>query len=142
MKIVSLNQQSVIYIEFVESDMERYPSVCVKVQVKDRGFSGYNKSIWIVLDDFNKFIEQLKELDQSRRGTAELHSMSPGELSITIAPVDRAGHLMLKYCLSRTTIDGPFHEWISLSVTGRFDLDSTFFSNTVKQVEKFIKDIK
>jgi hypothetical protein len=140
MKIISLDKQSVINIEYVESEMYRYPCLSVTVNVDDRGFSGCNMSIWIELEAFRRFINQLEEVDQHRHGKAEIQGMSPDTLSIKIYSVDKAGHLIVEYSLAQITHVGPHREWISKSVSGGFELDTTMFTQMVKQMAGILKE--
>ena len=56
------------------------------------GFTGETET-WVRRDAWLRFVGELVDLEQRRKGTAELHSISPGELSVTLRSIDSAGHL-------------------------------------------------
>lgn len=125
MQIESCDKKSNINIDYVDSELERYPSVCVSVSANDQGFGGFNKDVWFELDLLKEFIQNLKELDSSRKGSASIESMSPEEFQITIETYDLSGHMVLKYTISKYA-HIPYLRLISL--TGGFELDASMFS--------------
>lgn len=125
MKIESYDKKSDIIIEYVDCELERYPSVCVSIRVKDQDFVGFNKGVWLELDLLRKFINKLKALDSIRKGSAAIESMSPEEFQMTIETYDLSGHMILKYKISKY-VQIPNLKLIALS--GGFELDSSMFS--------------
>jgi hypothetical protein len=51
---------------------------------------------WIHSSELRAFSRDLELLDRTRQGTATLNSMSPGELVLTIAFADSAGHPVVR----------------------------------------------
>ena len=56
------------------------------------GFAGTGSS-WIAHDVWQRFLQQLKRLDDRRDSEAVVESMSPDELRLRIRVTDRAGHV-------------------------------------------------
>lgn len=129
MKIESNDRKSYISIEYADCEIERYPSVCVAITVQDGDFKGYNKDVWIELDLLKDFIDNLKILEKTRRGSASMNSMSPEEFQIKIETYDLSGHMILNYKISQYAHLMPKTNIISL--TGGFELDVSFFINII-----------
>lgn len=129
MKIESNDKKSYLNIEYIDCEIERYPSVCVAITVQNGDFRGSNKDVWIELDLLKKFIDNLKILEKTRRGSALLNSMSPEEFEIKIETYDLSGHMILNYKISQYTHHIPKTKVISL--TGGFELDVSFFINII-----------
>jgi hypothetical protein len=131
MRIESNDRKSYLNIEYVDSEIERYPSVCVVITVQDGDFRGYNKDVWIELDLLKNYIENLKILDKTRRGAASMNSMSPEEFQIKIETYDLSGHMILNYKISQYAHRMPNTNIISL--TGAFELDVSLFTNIISE---------
>ncbi len=130
MDIWSRDSESNLSIHFVELESTYYPSICLSVRVEDHGFCGENKSIWVARDDVTKFI---LECEQNLETTeASLVSMSSNEFCLTLQKVNRKGHLLLKYTLSKTIYRDNFP--MDLTITGGFIID---FSEVEKMIRFF-----
>lgn len=129
MIIESNDRKFYLNIEYVDCEIERYPSVCVAITVQNGDFRGCNKDVWIELDLFKDFINNLKILEKTRSGSASINSMSPEEFQVTIGTYDLSGHMILSYKIaqyshrmSKTNI---------ISLTGAFELDVSFFNTII-----------
>jgi hypothetical protein len=73
----------------------------VSIEAEADDFRGHADG-HVVGSDMRRFIEDLKRLDQSRNGKAQLSSVAQGEFKVTIQAIDRAGHMgvsgVLRYC--------------------------------------------
>lgn len=95
MKIESEDKQASLIIESCGAELSAYPSLCVSIELTSREVSGVLAEVWIELDKMYPFLDALVSLDAARKGEAVLESMSPGELSLRIFPLDSRGHLGL-----------------------------------------------
>lgn len=129
MRIESNNKKSFLNIEYVDCEIERYPSVCVAITVQDGDFRGYNKDVWFDLNLLKSFIDNLKIIEKTRRGSASFNSMSPEEFEVKIETYDLSGHMVLNYKISQYINHMPKTKVLSL--TGGFELDSSLFINTI-----------
>ncbi len=129
MKIESNDRKSYLNIEYVDCEIEKYPSVCVAITVQDGDFRGYNKAVWFELDLLKNFIDNLKILENNRKGSVSLNSMSPEEFEITIETYDLSGHMILNYKISKYAYHIPKTKVVSL--TGGFELDVSFFMSII-----------
>lgn len=66
MKIESIDKNSFITIEFVDCEIERFPSVSCAISIHDRDFSGHNKDVWFDLISLKDFIKKLRSLEETR----------------------------------------------------------------------------
>ena len=64
-------------------------------------FSGRNETVWALLHDWNRFTEQLAQLERSRSGQAVIVSGSPDDFKLRIFASDRAGHMMAEGYVGR-----------------------------------------
>jgi hypothetical protein len=87
------------FIEIVPTD--RVPDglptagdIQVSVTVQSQGFTG-SGSAWIEAPKLSAFVSQLRELETSRRGTAEVESMSSGQFRLRLYSTDFLGHMAL-----------------------------------------------
>ena len=77
------------------------PAVFVRVAIAGHGFTGSNPEVAFERAELARFIANLEIVERDRRGTANLTSMSPNEFSLTIAIIDRLGHVLLTCELMR-----------------------------------------
>jgi hypothetical protein len=55
----------------------------VAVEANVEGFAGRSREIWFFRAEADRFIADLEQLEQLRRGSATIESMSPGEMRPT-----------------------------------------------------------
>lgn len=135
MKIVSEDRKSFIEIEFIENETGSMPSIKVSATVKNDGFTGELKSIWIENDELNNFILSMDDIDIKRSGKAQLCSMSPHEFLLDFETFDKSGHIKVIYSIIRY-ISYPFFR--ELSLQGSFQVDSGDFSSIVKSFKMLL----
>jgi hypothetical protein len=85
------------------------PDMHLMASVHFAGFSGSNKSFWIDGRSFQLFLHQLREVEIHRRGSVQLHSMSPGDLVLEIEIIDAAGHFAVRGQVGRSVYVSPDH---------------------------------
>jgi hypothetical protein len=65
-------------------------------------------NVWLEKESWETFVQQLQDCEQKRTGTAQLDSMSPGELQISLESASRPGvfmvHLRLQWPQSHTSL--------------------------------------
>src|SRR5262245_29285611 len=94
---------------FVELDLvERTPPTLpgsgdlrLHIQVAQSTFRGEYDGVWVAAPAFRDFLSELQTLVTSRQGSAQLESMSPGELILEVRSTDRAGHMAASGQLGR-----------------------------------------
>ena len=136
--IVSLDRSSEIRITIDGAEVDNYPSLNVIVEVKDSAFSG-SVITWLAMDDFNRFLAQLKQCERTRQGQAVLTSMSPDEFELQLQNLDRSGHFVALYKLTRLhyTTTGIIRQ----SLSGGFALDAEFFIKLLSDFEELVVPI-
>jgi hypothetical protein len=93
-----------LVFELVETAAAETPAagdLCLHVRLTSEGFSGENPDVWISAEAARRFADDLAALERDRRGQAELRSMSPEELLLRVAVIDRAGHIGITGHLGR-----------------------------------------
>lgn len=83
-------------VSFVPDDLPTPGDAELAVEVAARGFAGRNPSVWVDRRVLDAFLAALRVLEATRRGEAELVSMSPGKLALRFRSVDRAGHIQVE----------------------------------------------
>ena len=78
--------------------------LALTVHVFRDGFLG-DIQTWVARHDWFAFAQALGVLEQRRTGEANLQSMSPGELKLTVKSLDRAGHLGIEGAIARREFD-------------------------------------
>jgi hypothetical protein len=107
--------------------------VQVTVEANVEGFAGRNREVWFFRAEADRFMAELEQLDQLRRGSATIESMSPGEMRLTISIVDRTGHVNVTVELRRFTyVSG---QSIELAMPRGFELDPTDLPGAVRDLK-------
>lgn len=136
MKIESIDRNSFIDIQYVESEMIRDPSVVFSVVIQDKGFSGQNPNVWIRVSCLQQFIEELNEIENKRKGAARITGLSPNEFSLSIESINSRGYFMAAYQLERTLyLENTYQK---MYVGGRFDYNISDTNEVVKFFSKLI----
>jgi len=94
------------------------------VRVSTLGFAGINAHVWIAADDFQRFVEAVRVLERDRRGEAQLRSMSPDDLALSIRVRDRAGHVTASGWLGRMWYSST-RELVAARIGFNVDIDPT-----------------
>jgi len=82
------------YISMERAGVSLREDILLVIDLRTRGFTG-RIDTWISRDAWVTFCEQLTLLESRRQGEAEVESISPDELRLTIRSIDRAGHLAI-----------------------------------------------
>lgn len=75
-----------------DAGLQSYGDAYVTVEVNSKGFRGHN-DLWVSAESLRGFCRSLVTLEASRRGVAELESISPGELHVKVHSVTSRGHV-------------------------------------------------
>jgi hypothetical protein len=94
--------------------------VYITVRVLSSGFSGENE-LWVDSKSVRHFCRSLVELEKTRRGSAELESISPGELKLKVSSLDRAGHMGIEGRTGYLVQKGNFSAYHSVEFGFEFD---------------------
>ncbi|MGY1511439.1 WapI family immunity protein [Aeromonas hydrophila] len=98
-----------IELESLEKNQKGGPCVGdirVRVVLNLQAFSGAHNGIWFEFTEMNRFISDLKSLDETRVGSAKISSMSPDEFMLEIRPSDSLGHIEMEVQLHRYQYSG------------------------------------
>jgi hypothetical protein len=79
--------------------------VLFNVTVETGGYTAADQD-WVVRSDLDRFLQQLRALDQNRQGKALLVSASPDDLQLEFYSTDSAGHMAVRGQLGRTEPNG------------------------------------
>jgi hypothetical protein len=108
----------------------------VKATLKLQEFGGSYSGVWLFEPDVVRFVDELQAIVESRRGTAKLDSMSPGELTLELRPTDPVGHFELSVRMSRHQWSGPTY-WPT-TVSGGFEVDPTCLPAILRDFEALL----
>jgi hypothetical protein len=75
-----------------DASLQSYGDAYVTVAVCSNGFRGHN-DLWVSGESLRRFCRALVALEASRRGAAELESISPDELHLKVHSVTSRGHV-------------------------------------------------
>lgn len=135
MKIFSEDRLSFIEIIFVESYIERLPSINISISVQNDGFTGVLESVWIETNDLKYFLSCMDALNIKRSGKAHLNSMSPSEFILDFHTYDKWGHIKVNYTITK---DFSYPYFRKVSLQGGFDIDSSEFLSIIKEFKKLL----
>lgn len=130
MTLTSEYSNAFIELDILALETEYSPSVNLAVTVQDSDFRGANPSILVDGRDWDAFVQQLRQCAETRRGSASLASMSPGELELTIESSDLLGHFTVRYTVSR------FSDVLH-TLSGSFDLNVSHWPLIAAQFSLF-----
>lgn len=119
----------------LDGNCEREASMEVSVEVCSCGFSGRHSLVFFFDSDYSGFLEQLRELERTRRGKARIEAMSPEEFWLEILAVDRLGHIHAQGKLTQITTRRPHQLWSSLGFD--IELDPTSLPKVVREFAEF-----
>ena len=92
------NQGNFFELDLTRQEVDELPSkgdAYVTVRVSSAGFVGHN-DLWVACGSLREFCASLIALERDRRGKAEIHSMSPNELLLTVRSADSRGHMLVE----------------------------------------------
>lgn len=123
---------SCLDLDIIEFELAYYPSLNIRVEVRDEGFVAAARDVWVEWEEWQHFLSDLQGCERVRTGHAALTSMSPDECEITIERGDGLGHFLLTYQLARDryTCRGSMRQAFS----GAFDLDMEHFQENVTEI--------
>jgi hypothetical protein len=102
---MKLQSDSGDFIQFDEvSAPEPTGDLLLQVQVLRQGFSG-SVQAWVEQRVWFAFAQQLTVLEERRQGEAQVESMSPGEFSLVVHSVGRAGHMAVRGSIGYRSFD-------------------------------------
>lgn len=114
-KLNSIDGLSYLKIEMKELE-NRYPSICLNLEINDRGFSG-SLEVWIVWEDIEDFLQKSKDISYKDAFSHTINSMSPNEMKLEFQKFNpEICHL--KYELNKISYSN-----YPINLIGSFDFD-------------------
>ena len=108
----------------VMEETERVPlglptsgDVRVKINLRLQEFRGSYPNVWLSKPELERFVGQLKLLVETRKASAKIDAMSPGEFSFELRPYDSLGHFEASVQLGRRQFSGPTY-WPTIISSG------------------------
>jgi hypothetical protein len=132
MRIAS-DQGNYVSVERVAEAPSPDLSVLVSVAVRWRDFAG-RVQVWILREEWANFCQQLTRLEQERRGSATVESISPRELRLTIRSTDLAGHMAVD---GEVGYRGVFGE--TLLSFAPIDFDPTLLPQLAREADEMLE---
>jgi hypothetical protein len=87
------NFVEVLLVERTPQGLPGAGDLRLHVRVAFSTYRGEYDGVWVEASDFRAFLSELQALEERRRGSATLVSMSPDELRLQVHSTDRAGHI-------------------------------------------------
>ncbi|SRR6266566_1815481 len=92
-------------------------------------FRGVRAEVWLEPGELEGFLEDLRGLEKARKGRATLSAEDPRDFQLTIASIDRSGHLEVSWKVAVQNTDA------SASIDVRFDLDASALPRILRDFE-------
>jgi len=100
----------------------------LNVTVVVGGYSAADQA-WVARSDWREFMNELRELEEARRGQATLRGASPHDLELVFKATDRAGHMAVLGFLGWNSPDG-FYQKCEFG----FAFDPGLLGNVVREL--------
>jgi hypothetical protein len=97
-------------------------SLKLRLDVQLHGFTARSE-VWVERQAVVDFAAALKELEEVRGGEALLRGEDPEDLELKVSSLDRVGHMLLEFTVTRLTIVGDRQRPLSVQLKGGFELD-------------------
>ncbi len=124
-------------VERVTDDLPTRGDVRLEVSVRLRDFSGRTPSVWLDRAALERFVEELRELVETRKSAAKIEAMSPGEFSVELRPNGPVGHFEMAVVLGRGWYGAQQTHWIT-QVSGGLDVDPSELPVILRAFEAMI----
>jgi hypothetical protein len=92
------------------------------VEAAARGFAARTET-WVERIPLAEFAAALRDLERTRTGRAELLGEDPEDLALTLSAIDRVGHVLLEFSVTRLSLVGDAAHPVTLRFSGGFELD-------------------
>ncbi len=97
-------------------------SLKLRVEVQVPGFNARCES-WLERQAVVDFATALKSLEAARSGEGVLQGEDPEDLELKLSSLDRVGHMLLEFKVSRLTVVGDRGQPVTNQLTGAFEVD-------------------
>lgn len=112
-------------------------SLQLPVEVQLHGFSG-RCEVWVERLAVADFASALKRLEETRRGEASLQGEAPEDLELKLSSMDRVGHMLLEFKVTRITVAGDRGRPVSIQLAGGFELDPGLLPGLAAEVSSLL----
>jgi hypothetical protein len=129
--------ESRLEIEVLE--IEQYPAAVgdkrCHIHVTAGNFSGFDKNVWFRAAACQQFVQELKQLEKSRKGTATLQAMSD-ELCLKLEVYHPLGGVAVMGYLKSSWLG--LRSRLTSQLNFEFGLDPQYLLQTVAQFEQIL----
>jgi hypothetical protein len=110
-------------------------SLKLRIEVQLHGFSAHSEA-WVERLAVAEFASGLRKLEEARSGEALLQGEDPEDLELKVSSLDRVGHMLLEFRVTRLTAVGDQGRPISVQLSGGFELDPGLLPGLVAGVTR------
>ncbi len=110
-------------------------SLKLRIEVQLHGF-GARCEVWVEHLAVADFASALRRLEETRSGEALLQGEDPEDLELKVSSLDRVGHMLLEFRVTRLTAVGDQGRPISVQLAGGFELDPGLLPGLVAGVTR------
>ena len=129
-----------VVTEILPEHLPRAGDVSCFVKVRCNNFAGEVESVWFAPEDISLFLSDLRNLEATRKGSANLLNLSSqsesNPLHFEISPSDKLGNLLVKVQLQKFSYFGS-SPLSNLQVT--FGLGGEYLQKTLLDFEKMFR---
>ncbi|BDG03535.1 hypothetical protein [Anaeromyxobacter oryzae] len=110
-------------------------SLKLRLDAQLHGFSA-RCEVWVERQAVADFASALRNLEETRNGEALLQGEDPDDLELKVSALDRVGHMLLEFKVTRLTVVGDRGRPLSVQLTGGFELDPGLLPDLVARVTR------
>lgn len=132
--VPSEDRKSQLLFLFKDIELERYPSINYRVEVKDDPFTGQIET-WMTYEDFRFFVEKLSKAENNEAAPIRLTAMSEEEFEMSFI-ARSMGRYEIAYSMTKRR-----HSRSGLTETtlkGSFDYDIEFLSELKERLKSIV----
>src|SRR5436190_1967801 len=131
-ELASFDRSAAVVLRLVEAERAYYPSGEFQVEVRDAGFVGRRERLHVDEPAVRTFLEELRDLERTRSGSATLSAMDEEDFALEVAATDGWGHVAV--CATMAGRRHRFQDrWVSSEVAAVFDVDPSLLPGWVEE---------
>ena len=140
--IFSAAKSASIELNCLDLAHDDFSIIGIAVKIKDLGFTGTNFMLGVELSDLAEFVSQVKQVDETRTGSAHLAARDVvanrdvDRFELRVSNYDSSGHFRLDYRVV-TEGEGVGHDRFLHTLSGGFRLDSSCIAQIVSDCQAF-----
>lgn len=132
------NKEHISINPIAQEALDIYPLIQFEVSIRSVITCDLDKGghIWFSFGDIERFIDDLQQLNETRKGNASLNNSTPEGLTLTISNKDDLGHLLMTARLVKAPDD--YYDNSSYDITITYEIDPSSINSIIIDLKKLM----